>query len=356
MGIILFFAFLMILFFFVFKESDESKSFEEKLASKYEEMHERIHEKYEAKKRENQLWSKQWNKLIKKRNLAKSYEDSKQYKKAISEYINCIAFGESSNKLIYKSYIHDIDRVIILYGKSKQKEKLKKFLKVVIQKYPNSRRMSDWKRRLSKISPTLTVNQKKLIKDQIVSPSKNPISLGERINNFKQSLPEFNFYYDLPINMGTLIYLKERQIVSIHQTTNYRKLKDAFNVVIDEAKIAENNQDYKQAIEIYLKLITEGYEERLPYDRLMILYRKFKWADEEAEILTSGINFFKTLKTKQKKEVLELADKYGKTAFALDYIKNNKRIQYYGGLFDLYNPFLFIDKWEKRLLTLKHKL
>ena len=85
----------------------------------------------------------------------------------------------------------------------------------------------------------------------------------------------------------------------------------------------------------------------------MIIYRKLKWQEQETNIIKQGIAFFSSLKATQNQEVMRLAEKYNKADFALDYIAKGKRIQYYGGMFDLYNPYPFIEQWRTRLEKIK---
>jgi hypothetical protein len=113
--------------------------------------------------------------------------------------------------------------------------------------------------------------------------------------------------------------------------------------------MAENQGNYKTAIEVYEKLIVEEYEGKQPYERLMVIYRKLKWKVQEIDILERAITFFEDLRIKQKDNVLTLAKKYGMESKALEFIQSEKKIQYYGGVFDLYSPNQTIEKWKARL-------
>lgn len=111
--------------------------------------------KNEAIKRKNDLWKKRWNELINLRNKARSLEKDKEYQKAIDIYLEEINLGENYDNINYNNYSHSIGRVIILYGKSKQYEKLKAYLESQIKKYPNSREVEDWETRLEKVKVKL---------------------------------------------------------------------------------------------------------------------------------------------------------------------------------------------------------
>jgi hypothetical protein len=55
------------------------------------------------------------------------------------------------------------------------------------------------------------------------------------------------------------------------------------------------------------------------------------------------------LKRRQQEHVIQLATKYGKLDFAKKRINNDEKISYYGGAFELYNPYTIISKWKERL-------
>lgn len=85
-----------------------------------------------------------------------------------------------------------------------------------------------------------------------------------------------------------------------------------------------------------------------PYDRLIKIYSKAKLFDEEKRILLLGIDHFRQLRTKRKEYVLHLAQKYNATDFATERIDNGKKITYFNGVFELYNPFPIVEKWQER--------
>lgn len=303
---------------------------------------------------ENAAWKEDFESLIKFRNTASAFEKDGKLNEAIEEYIKSISFGINSNRLNFFNYAHDIERVIILYNKTKQKETLKIFLEQLIAKYPEYKDAQKWAVRLSSLTKEKVINPSIVSNDIQKQFQSNP-SLGERFKKFIGTFPKFNFYYDLPEGMTTMQYLFVRNPVPIEKTRELGELKNAFQKILNKAKIAENENNIKVAIEAYEKLVSEEYGDNEPYDRLMIIYRNLGWTNEEKRIIKLSIEFFTNLKEKQKDNVLSTAREYNMESKALEYINNGKKIFYYGGAFELYNPFPIIKKWEKRLLKMKDK-
>ena len=52
---------------------------------------------------------------------------------------------------------------------------------------------------------------------------------------------------------------------------------------------------------------------------------------------------------KQLEYIRHLAKKYHAVEFCEQRIKDNKRITYYNGVFELYNPHTILDSWKKKL-------
>lgn len=128
-----------------------------------------------------------------------------------------------------------------------------------------------------------------------------------------------------------------------------RQYREAFETIKSLAKIAENEGDYKKAIEAYEKMIIEECEDAEPYKRLIIIYSKLKRKEEEKRTIERAISFFTQLKEKQLYYILNLAQKYGMKTKALEYINQDKKIFYYGGAYELFNPQTTrLMKWKKR--------
>jgi len=108
--------------------------------------------KLEELRNKNKLWEADFNYVISLRNTARNLEKENKLQEAIDNYLKSIRFGENCANLKINNYAFDIERVIILYGKTKQKELLKAFLEECINKYPDIRYSSDWSIRLSKLA------------------------------------------------------------------------------------------------------------------------------------------------------------------------------------------------------------
>ncbi|SIR18729.1 hypothetical protein [Maribacter ulvicola] len=310
--------------------------------------YEKLKNETDRLRNENDLWQKDFNKIIGFRDKATDLEKSGKLSEAIEYYLKSVDFGENSAKLSINNYSHDIERIIILYGKIKEPENQIIFLQKVISNYPDYRDVKKWAVRLSKLSETKTPTAELKPSDIKKQVAGNP-TIGEQFKSFKNTLPEFNFYHDMPEDMQTFEYLRLGRTIPPNKAKDLRSFKDAFELILSKAKIAENQSDYKTAIEAYEKLIVEEFEGKQPFERLIIIYSKLKWNEEEISTLKRGITVFETLKEKQKAYVMELAKKYGMESKALEYINSDKKIQYFGGVFDLYSPYPIIEKWKSRL-------
>lgn len=305
--------------------------------------------------RENKAWEKDFNHIIKLREKAIQLEKNQDYSKAIETYIESIEFGEKSVKLNFSNYGYDIERLIVLYGKTKQTEKQIELLDRIIETYPDSQDTDKWKIRLSKLTNKSSNISQDLTANNIITPKLKEKTIGKQLTEFKKLLPDFNFYYNMPEDMQTFEYLSIYKPVPFEKSKELRVFREKFDSILTQAQIAENVGDYKTAIETYLDLIAEDYEGKEPFERLMTIYKKLKWEDEELSILTKAIEYFESLKAEQRNEVLDLARKYRKEEKALEYINADKKIQYYGGAFDLYNPYPIIAKWKEKLEKIETK-
>lgn len=304
----------------------------------------------EALQAQNDAWSKEFHDLGYLRGQARQFEKEQRFIEAIDIYLNSIERGEQSKLLNIYNYAHDIERVIILYGKTKQKELLIQFLKEKIEMYPDFRDTKDWAVRLTKLTSTGQVKTTPIIPTEIFPQKASNPTIGRKISDFKKSMPEFNFYFDMAEGSDTFTY---NHNVSLGLFNLLRQYREAFETIKSLAKIAENEGDYKKAIEAYEKLIIEECEDTEPYERLIIIYSKLKWKEEEKSTVERAISFFTKLKEKQLDYTLNLAQKYGMKTKAVEYINQDKKIYYYGGAFELYNPQTNrLIKWNERLKKL----
>jgi tetratricopeptide (TPR) repeat protein len=269
---------------------------------------------------------------------------------ALALYLFSIERGEQSKLLNINNYANDIERVIILYGRTKQKEFLIQFLEEKLKKYPDFRDAKDWAVRLTKLTSTGQIKTTPILPSDILPQKASFPTLGKKISDFKKSMPVFNFYFDRAEGSDTFTY---NHNVPLDLFNKLRQYREAFETIKSLAKIAENEGDYKKAIEAYEKLIIEECEDPEPYKRLIIIYSKLKWKAEEKRTIERAISFFTTLKETQLDYTLNLAQKYGMKTKALEYINQDKKIFYYGGAFELYNPQTNrLSKWNERLKKL----
>jgi len=305
-------------------------------------------------RKEHSAWEKEFNHIIKLREEANALEKLGKHSEALKNFQDSVTYGENSEKLNVSNYAYDIERVIILLGKTKQDDKQKVFLENVIKKYPTFSDVDKWKIRLSKITAKSSAESGvEITPADILVPTPDDPTLGEKYQKFKDSLPEFNFYYDMPNGMETFEYLSIYKPVPFEKSKKLREFRETFKSILNEALIVENQNNYKNAIEIYLKLIAEDYDGREPFERLIIIYNKLKWKEQVIEIIEKAIEHFEKLKENQKNKIISVAKKYGMENKAMEYINANKKIQYYGGVFDLYNPYPIIDNWKQKLAKIK---
>lgn len=330
------------------KISQENQDFARTMQDDFEQTKKEV-EKLQV---ENASWQKEFDTIIDFRTKASSLEKEGRLQEAIEEYAKSVLFGEVSGRLNLNNYAHDIGRLIVLYNKTKQKTVLADFLETLISKYPDYRDAQKWAVRLSSIKDIKPQTDGLKLEDiEKVHPNKP--TLGEKFQAFLYTFPKFNFYYDTPEGMNTFEYLSLKKPVPFEKSAELRSFKDAFESILNKARIAENENNLKVAISAYEKLVVEECFDTEPYERLMIIYRKLSWKTEESRIIQTAITFFSNFKEKQRKNVLNLAQEFKMTDKALEYINNDKKVFYYGGAFELYNPFPIIEKWKVRLAKLK---
>lgn len=241
----------------------------------------------------------------------------------------------------------------MLYGKTKQKEKLKAFLEEKVAKHANYNKVNEWIVRLSKLNSDNKVKTVPILPTDIHPQVASSPSLGKQIDDFKKQMPEFNFYFDMPEGSDTLKYSNKGPF---ELSKKFGEFRQTFEIIKSKARVAENEGDYKTAIEAYEKMIIEECEDVEPYERLIIIYSKLKWRQEEISVIERVITFFSKLKEKQLGHVNFLAHKYGMIDKVQEYISQDKKIYYYLGAFELYNPQVTrLSKWNEKLQKIKQK-
>ncbi|MEN6619595.1 MAG: hypothetical protein ABFC28_08925 [Rikenellaceae bacterium] len=307
-------------------------------------------EEYERSK---VAWIKQTDYIRNRHEEAKRLEKTGKNEDAINIYLGLINYQQNEDSLKFNNFI-EIERVIILFGKIGQFENQIAYLKEVIKKFPKHNDIDKWKIRLSKL-----IHKNINASTELQNP-KNMVVLRTKISTlcesflkYRDTLPEFNFYYDMPAGMETYTYLLLYKPFPLRYSSAYREYIRKFNSYISKAKIAENTNNYGYAIQVYSLLIEYGYESKEPFERLLIIYKKLKCKEKEIETLEKAIAFFKNLKEKQRNNVISHSKKFGVEDKTIEYLNEEHKILYYGGAFDLYNPYPIINLWKERLEKLK---
>lgn len=349
MGVFIFLGIIVVILFLLFLNVNNGNKTnthtEEKVSEEYDYLEERMREQY----KENAMWEKEWERIRIPANKALDYEQKNEIEKALEKHLEAYEIGHNSEILNICNYSYNIDRAIVLYGKLKREDELKSFLEKVISQYPNDRSAKDWIVRFTKLNSKNIAekdNYDTTLDDEIIS---NVSGVGKKIEELKDSFPEFDFYYKKGVEESTIFYFSNNIAIDRNKIANLQKYRDAIDILIKKGRVFENTKEYGRAIHLYHRIINEQIDNKEPYKRLMIIYRKLKEKEKEIQIIRDAISFFETLRENQKKYTLGLARKYGEEDFALSYINNNKRIQYYNGMFDLYNPNTDIEKWKERL-------
>jgi tetratricopeptide (TPR) repeat protein len=90
----------------------------------------------------------------------------------------------------------------------------------------------------------------------------------------------------------------------IHKSISPNDFPKTFSLCVQHAQEQENQENIKEAIAAYEKCIQLNPNQELPYNRLMILYRKQKEPLKELKIIQQAIKAIKHLlnqKSLQKK-------------------------------------------------------
>ncbi len=245
---------------------------------------------------------------------------------------------------------HPYDRLGVIYRNRKDVENEKR---VLCRKYENYKfDNDDLKKELKRIEDRHNGVKPKYIlpKEPITIPAEKNNTLGSEFENIKKKLPEFDFYINKPDDISTNDYLWSNH--NLINDKNYKpqiwEIQKKFKSMIEEAQALEKDYNLALASAIYEEIINEQYYLPTPYDRLIKIYSKAKLTSHEKRVLELSITFFKALRERQREYVISLAKKVAKLDFCTQRINNNEKIFYYGGSFELYNPFLIIEKWEER--------
>ena len=295
----------------------------------------------------NREWNKRFSKMGEIHDKGRQLEKDGSLVDAIKAYKKSIAYGIKYG-FCFNNFARSIERIVILLAKTKNTKELQKYLEELIVTYPN--KADDWRIRLAKINEKDSSQVGGFSYADIQKPLLNNNPIGKQYDRYKLCLQEFNFYSDPNITPES-----GHRFLSPEQGRTMREYREKFESMMNDGKLAEAAGDTKKAIELYYKLIAEEFHRKEPFERLITIYKRLKWIDAEMDILSMAINELTLRRDEQKEYVLGLARKYGKLSFAQSYIDQGKRIQYFNGVFDLYNPYPIIAKWEERLKKLQSK-
>lgn len=231
---------------------------------------------------------------------------------------------------------HSFDRLIILYHKmndiENERRVIHKALEVLGSKsHDNYLKYQGRLNSLDNLEPVYPKNAIPFVK--------NGKTLGEKQIELKKQMPEFMFYStdNEPLEFPKALYSKIMEI------------NERYMEMLKEASYHEESNRYDLAANIYERLVGEGYTFPKPYERLIVIYKKAKLNDDVVRILEKGIDFFSKLRTEQYIYVNGLAAKYGKTEFWNERYRDGKKITYYGGAYELYNPYPCVEKFKQQL-------
>lgn len=313
-----------------------------------------IEEKLKKAKKINDDWSRINNPILKMNESGISLEKQNKVKDAIAIYVKNINYIEKNYDKLTHIAIHSFERLMILYHKLKRFEDEKQIILkgLSMEAKLNSRTIDKWKTRLNKINKSQT----KIIsidRSKIIIPHSKDTSLGQQFEKIEKSFPKFNFYEN---DKDLAISWEFSQKLQKHiNFSEYHRIRMKFLKTEEQGLLLESQNKFVEAINLYEDMIIKNSPRQKTYDRLIILYRKFKFIEDEIRVLKQAIHFFTLKRKKMKENVLNIANTNDKLLIANEYIDNQKRLQYYNGMFDLYNPYKILDKWNRRLLKLDNK-
>lgn len=237
---------------------------------------------------------------------------------------------------------HSFDRLIVLYHKlndiENERRVINKALEILGSKDHDN--YLKYQGRLNSLdNPEIVYPQK------AVPFVRSGETLGEKQIRLKKQMPEFMFYStdNEPLEFPKPLY------------DCILKINDKYMEWLKEAAYQEKSNRYDLAANIYERLVGEGYTFPKPYERLIVIYKKAKLNDDVVRILEKGIDFFSKLRAEQYNYVNGLAAKYGKTEFWNERCRDGKKISYYGGAYELYNPYPCVEKFKQQLDKINSK-
>lgn len=125
----------------------------------------------------------------------------------------------------------------------------------------------------------------------------------------------------------------------------------SYHELMAEAKEAEENAELEKAAKLYERAIKQEPHEEQPYNRLMIIYRKLTWYEEELKTIKKGIAAFEELYQKKADKLIGKSRTIARlnTALAKSLGQKGKKAE------PIYYPEP-IPKWMKRQVVVEKKL
>lgn len=354
MGILIFIIVIVIIIFIISSKSSKSEKVKPyKVNTNFN--FSRIEEKLKEIQKKNDEWSQLYNPISELNNEGINLEKENKISDAIKIYEKNISYIESNYELLNHIALHPFERLMILYHKLKRIDDEKHIIQkgLSMKDKIDSRTIDKWKIRLEKLTNPKVKKITSVDRSKIVIPNHKTSTLGHQLDNIENSFPQFNFYEN---GKDFSISWEYSQKLQKHKNFDeYHRIRKIFLDNEEQGLLFESQNKFIEAINLYVEMVSENSLRPKTYDRLIILYRKFKLIKDEIRILNIAIRFFTNRRDKMKENLLNIADTDSKLNLAEEYINNQKRFQYYNGMFDLYNPYAIINKWEKRLEKINDK-
>ena len=128
---------------------------ENALNKDFEQFDKKLNDDFQILRQNNEAWSKEHSEVMYHQNLGFKLEKSDDKYGAIDEYSKAFMLGLSSKRLQFNNYATSACRMIILYRKTKQKEKEIGLLKRLLELEPYDRNSNHWRERLAKLDKTI---------------------------------------------------------------------------------------------------------------------------------------------------------------------------------------------------------
>lgn len=129
-----------------------------------------------------------------------------------------------------------------------------------------------------------------------------------------------------------------------------RQPDTSYTAIIKEARQAEQDQDAELAVKLYQRAMKKEPHLALPYERLMVIYRKQKKYADEFALLNRAIRAFEEFYQQRAEKILQKTKGAGRLSAALakSLGQNNKK--------DMSSYPQPIPKWASRLAVVEKRM